>query len=54
LQRNGTSLKAERRTVRIGLIGADTCEILSGLQDGDEVIISNMNDYQHLTSVAIK
>ncbi|TAE25497.1 MAG: HlyD family efflux transporter periplasmic adaptor subunit [Candidatus Kapaibacterium sp.] len=54
MQRKGNSLKAERRTVRIGLIGADTCEILSGLQAGDEVIISNMSEYQHLTSVAIK
>lgn len=54
LTRNGTRLAAERRTVKIGLIGAEMCEILSGLQAGDEVILSNMNDYQHLQRIAIK
>lgn len=54
LKRDGTHLKAERRTVRIGLIGTAECEILSGLQEGEEIILSNMTDYQHLTSVAVK
>ncbi|MEA2489367.1 MAG: HlyD family secretion protein [Acidobacteriota bacterium] len=34
-----------RRTVRYGLTGDDYVEIVDGLHPGDEVVISNMNDY---------
>ena len=34
-----------RKTVRYGLTGDDYVEIVDGLQPGDEVVITNMNDY---------
>jgi HlyD family secretion protein len=40
--RNGI---ARRTPVRFGLTGDDAVEIVSGVSEGDEVIVSNMNDY---------
>ncbi|HXH86126.1 MAG TPA: efflux RND transporter periplasmic adaptor subunit, partial [Nitrospira sp.] len=48
--RNG---KAVRIPVRIGLLSFDYCEILDGLLQGDEVIISDMKDYAHLKEVQL-
>lgn len=45
---------ATRRTVRFGLAGAEYLEVLDGLSAGDEVIISDMRDYRHLTKVHLK
>lgn len=45
---------AVRRPVRFGLSGYDHFEVLDGLDEGEEVILSNMNDYQHLERVNFK
>jgi HlyD family secretion protein len=45
---------AVRRRVRLGLAGYEYCEVEAGLQAGDEVIVSDMKEYLHLTKVAIR
>jgi HlyD family secretion protein len=45
--------EAVRRDVRLGLLGADYCEVESGLAAGDEVVISDMKDYLHLQRVKL-
>lgn len=44
---------ARRLPVRIGVISFDEVEIVEGLSLGDEVIISDMNEYKHLPEVKI-
>jgi HlyD family secretion protein len=46
--------RAVRRPVAIGLIGYREVEVLSGLAQGDEVIVSDTGDYAHLDSVRLK
>jgi HlyD family secretion protein len=46
--------RARRRAVRLGLASYDEFEILEGLQEGDEVIISDMSDYMHLKEVKLR
>jgi HlyD family secretion protein len=46
--------RAIRVPVTLGLAGIDDVEVTSGLVEGDEVIISDMRDYAHLTEVKIK
>ena len=45
---------AERRTVQLGVTSFDDVEILSGLEAGDDVILSDMRDYEHLAEVRIR
>jgi HlyD family secretion protein len=45
--------RAVRRDVRLGVTGYDHCEILDGLAEGDEIILSDMKDYLHLEQVKI-
>jgi HlyD family secretion protein len=45
---------AVRTPVRIGISSFDHYEVLEGLIDGDEVIISDMADYMHLKETRIK
>jgi len=45
---------ARRRAVRLGLASYDEFEILAGLQEGDEVIISDMSDYMNLKEVKLR
>jgi HlyD family secretion protein len=45
---------AVRVPVTLGLAGIDDVEVVSGLSEGDEVIISDMRDYAHLTQVTLK
>jgi hypothetical protein len=40
--------------VRFGLSGYDSFEVLDGLAEGDEVILSDMRDYVHLSRVNLK
>lgn len=49
--RGDTAIKTP---VRFGIASFDQYEILQGLLEGDEVIISDMNDYQHLKEVKLK
>jgi HlyD family secretion protein len=46
--------RAVRRTVRLGLASFDQIEVVEGLSEGDEVVISDMTDYAHLREVGIK
>jgi HlyD family secretion protein len=66
--RKGTSLNGEgpqdvlvirddvavRTPVRLGLSSFDCCEVLDGLLEGDEVILSDMSDYMHMKEVKVK
>lgn len=45
---------AVKTPVRFGISGFDQYEVLQGLIEGDEVIISDMKDYLHLKEVKIK
>ncbi|MFY9825342.1 MAG: HlyD family efflux transporter periplasmic adaptor subunit [Thermoanaerobaculia bacterium] len=46
--------RAVRRTVRFGILGYDYDEVLDGLAPGEEVVLSDMKDYQHLERVNLK
>ena len=46
--------QAVRVPVRFGLRGFDEVEIVSGLDDGDEVMISDVRDYLHLREIEIR
>lgn len=45
---------AVRTSVQFGMASFDYFEILRGLLEGDEVIISDMTEYQHLKEVKLK
>jgi HlyD family secretion protein len=45
---------AVKTPVRIGISSFDYYEVIDGLIEGDEVIISDMSDYMHLKEAAIK
>jgi HlyD family secretion protein len=49
-----TGPRAVRRDVTIGLTSFDEVEVLSGLAEGDEVIVSDMRDYMHLSEIGIR
>jgi HlyD family secretion protein len=46
--------RAVRVPIEIGLSGIDNVELLSGVNEGDEIVISDMKDYLHLNEVAIR
>jgi HlyD family secretion protein len=48
---NGT---AYRREVEVGLSNFDFVEIKSGLKAGEKVILTDMNQYEHLEEISIK
>jgi hypothetical protein len=43
-----------RTPVELGVASFDRCEVLKGLAAGEEVVISDMKDYAHLTEVKIR
>ena len=45
---------AVKTTVRLGISSFDAYEVVDGLAEGDEVIISDMRDYAHLKEVKVK
>jgi HlyD family secretion protein len=45
---------AERRAVVLGLSGIEAYEVVSGLVEGEEVIVSDMRDYSHLERIALR
>jgi HlyD family secretion protein len=51
VMRGDTAIKTP---VKFGIASIDSYEVLEGLLEGDEVIISDMTDYQHLKEVKIK
>ena len=46
--------EAIRKDVRIGLSNIEYVEILSGLDPGDKIIVSNMDAYEHLETIKLK
>jgi HlyD family secretion protein len=46
--------RAVRTAIELGLSGADDVEVLSGVNEGDEIIISDMKDFMHLSEVGIR
>jgi HlyD family secretion protein len=46
--------RAVRTPVRLGLASFDRFEVVDGLQEGDEAIISDMSDYLHVREVRIR
>ncbi len=53
IQGRGGNL-AVRRSVRFGASGYDRVEVLDGLAEGEEVILSDMSDYIHLAQVDLQ
>ncbi|MCP4545080.1 MAG: HlyD family efflux transporter periplasmic adaptor subunit [bacterium] len=45
---------AVRTPIELGLTNFDYLEVLSGLAEGDEVILTDMNDYVHLQEVKLR
>jgi HlyD family secretion protein len=48
------SERALRTDVTIGLVGHEFYEIVDGLEEGDEIIISDVRDYLHTSKVRMK
>jgi len=45
---------AERRSVRLGLSGYDHYEVLDGLAEGEEVVVTEVENYLHLEEIDIR
>jgi len=45
---------ALKTAAKFGVAGADHCEVVQGLLEGDEVIISDMTDYMHVKEVKLR
>jgi HlyD family secretion protein len=46
--------RAIRTRVRFGIASFDYVEVVEGLSAGDEAIVSDMSDYQHLQSIRLR
>lgn len=46
--------RAVKRPVRLGMSSFEHYEVLEGLQEGDEVIVSDMGEFDHLKEVRIR
>ena len=46
--------RADRRTVRLGMSGVDSYEVIDGMAEGDEVIVSDTRDIAPFKSVTIQ
>jgi len=46
--------RAVRTRVRFGIASFDYVEVAEGLSAGDEVVVSDMADYQHLSSIRLR
>ena len=47
-------LRCLRRNVRLGITNFERTEILEGLEEGDEVILSDMSDYASRKEIHIR
>lgn len=45
---------AERREIEVGLVNMDTCEIKSGLSEGDTVVVSDMKRWQSVGALGLR
>jgi HlyD family secretion protein len=46
--------RAVRRPARLGLLGYEDVEVVSGLAEGDEVILTDMKDYAGLDELRLR
>ncbi len=46
--------RAVRVQAELGISGVDAFEVVGGLSEGDEVIVSDMREYAHLAEVALR
>jgi HlyD family secretion protein len=46
--------RALRKPVELGVASFDCCEVVKGLEVGDEVVISDMAEYAHLAEVEVR
>ena len=46
--------RAVRTEVRLGMIGHEFYEVVEGLEEGDEIILSDMRDYLHARELRLK
>ena len=46
--------RAIRRSIRLGLRGSNEVEAISGVSEGDEVVISDVRDYVHLEELEVR
>jgi HlyD family secretion protein len=46
--------EASRRSVKLGITNFERTEILEGLEEGDEVILSDMSDYANRKEIRIR
>jgi HlyD family secretion protein len=46
--------RVRRTDVRLGLVGHEYYEVVEGLEDGDEIVISDMRNYQHARELRLK
>ena len=46
--------RAERRMARFGVSGTDDVEVVSGLVEGDEVVISNLEQYRGVSVLKLR
>jgi HlyD family secretion protein len=46
--------RARRVEIQVGLSGYEEFEVLEGLEEGDEVIVTDMSDYLHMESIRIR
>ena len=44
----------EKRKVEVGLVNFDEVEIKGNIQEGDQVVLSNMKDYEHLDIIQLE
>jgi HlyD family secretion protein len=45
--------QARRTPIRLGVAGYEYCEIEGGVEEGDEVILSDMRDYEHMMEIRL-
>ena len=46
--------RATKRRIELGISGVDAYEVVSGLQEGEEVLVSDPQDYSQRTEIAIR
>ena len=46
--------RAMRMPIELGLLGFDEVEVTRGLREGDEIVISDMSDYEHLKEIRVR
>jgi HlyD family secretion protein len=46
--------RAVRTRVRFGIASFDFVEAVEGLSAGDEVVVSDMSDYRHLSTIRLR